>query len=52
MRVLADGRSWPAGGRTEGRYCNVFEFRGPLICRLHIYADPGFAERHDVFPRV
>ncbi|MBV9879802.1 MAG: nuclear transport factor 2 family protein [Gemmatirosa sp.] len=48
--VLADGTPWPAGARSEGRYCNVFEFRGPLISRLHIYADPDFAGRHDVFP--
>jgi ketosteroid isomerase-like protein len=50
--VLADGTTWPAGARSEGRYCNVFEFRGPLISRLHIYADPDFAGRHDdLFPR-
>ncbi|MEO8335490.1 MAG: nuclear transport factor 2 family protein [bacterium] len=45
--VLADGTPWPAGGRSEGRYCNVFEFRGPLIRRLHIHADPDFAGRYD-----
>lgn len=50
--VVADGTPWPAGARSEGRYCNVFEFRGALIRRLHIYADPDFADRYDVFPRV
>lgn len=50
--VLVDGTPWPAGARSEGRYCNVFEFRGPLISRLHIYADPDFAGRHDVFAHV
>ncbi len=50
--VLADGTPWPAGARSEGRYCNVFEFRGPLVRRLHVYADPDFAGRHDVFPAV
>ena len=45
--VLADGTSWPAAARSEGRYCNVFEFRGPLISRLHIHVDPDFAGRHD-----
>jgi len=45
--VLADGTSWPAGARSEGRYCNVFEFRGPLISRLHIHVDPDLAGRHD-----
>ncbi|OPF83934.1 hypothetical protein VT50_0203405 [Streptomyces antioxidans] len=38
----ADGRSWPAHPRNEGRYCNVFEFSGGLISRLHIYEDPDF----------
>ncbi|AWB92256.1 nuclear transport factor 2 family protein [Aeromicrobium chenweiae] len=38
----ADGRPWPAHPRSEGRYCNVFEFAGELITRLHIYADPDF----------
>jgi ketosteroid isomerase-like protein len=50
--ILADGTPWPAGARSEGRYCNVFEFRGPLISRLYIYADPDFAGRYDLFPRV
>jgi ketosteroid isomerase-like protein len=50
--VLADGTPWPAGARSEGRYCNVFEFRGPLISRLHVYADPDLAGRYDVFPRA
>lgn len=38
----ADGRNWPAHPRNEGRYCNVFEFDGPLICRLNLYEDPDF----------
>jgi ketosteroid isomerase-like protein len=45
--VFADGTPWPAGARSEGRYCNVFEFRGPLIRRLHIHVDPDFAGRFD-----
>jgi ketosteroid isomerase-like protein len=45
--VLADGTPWPAGARSEGRYCNVFEFRGALIRRLHIHVDPDFAGRFD-----
>ncbi len=47
--VLADGTPWLDGARNEGRSCNVFEFRGPLISRLYIYADPDFAGRHEVF---
>jgi ketosteroid isomerase-like protein len=38
----ADGRPWPAHPRNEGRYCNVFEFAGERIARLHIYEDPDF----------
>lgn len=45
--VFADGTSWPAGARSEGRYCNVFEFRGRLIQRLHIHVDPDFAGHFD-----
>ena len=32
------------GGRhdTWRRLCNVFEFRGDLICRMHIYLDPDY----------
>ncbi len=49
--VFADGTPWPAGANSEGRYCNVFEFRGPLIRRLHIHVDPDFAGRYDnLFP--
>jgi ketosteroid isomerase-like protein len=49
--VLTDGTPWPGSARSEGRYCNVFEFRGSLISRLHIHADPDFAGRHgDLFP--
>lgn len=50
--VLADGTPWPAGARSEGRFCNVFEFRGSLISRLHIYADPDFAGRYELFERA
>lgn len=44
---LVDGTPFPANSRSEGRYCNVFEFRGALISRLHIYADPDLAGQHD-----
>jgi hypothetical protein len=26
-----------------GHFCNVFEFRGDLISRVHIYLDPDYA---------
>ncbi len=49
--ALADGTPFPAGARSEGRFCNVFEFRGSQISRMHIHADPDFAGRHtDLFP--
>jgi ketosteroid isomerase-like protein len=51
--AFADGTPWPAGARSEGRYCNVFEFRGPLIRRLHIHVDPDFAGQFDdTFPGI
>lgn len=37
-----DGRAWPDPNRSEGRFCNVFEFDRLLIKRVHIYADPDF----------
>ncbi|MCL2892643.1 nuclear transport factor 2 family protein [Brenneria tiliae] len=38
--VTADGRSWPDGEISQGRFANVFEFDGPLIKRTFIYVDP------------
>ncbi|MBC7841708.1 MAG: nuclear transport factor 2 family protein [Gemmatimonadaceae bacterium] len=43
----ADGTPFPAGAKSEGRYCNVFEFTGTLINRLHIHADPDLAGQFD-----
>jgi hypothetical protein len=40
--VTAEGVPWPDPERSEGRYCNVFEFHGLLIKRVHIYVDPDF----------
>ena len=40
---LADETQFPGSSLSEGRYCNVFEFSGLLISRLHVYADPDFA---------
>lgn len=40
--VLKDGARWAAGETPAGRFCNVFEFRGNLICRVHIYLDPDY----------
>jgi hypothetical protein len=40
--VTQSGVHWPDGKTTQGRFCNVFEFDGSLICRVHIYVDPDF----------
>lgn len=40
--VTADGRAWPDGEISQGRFANVFEFDGPLIKRTFIYVDPDF----------
>ena len=44
---FADGAPFPAGAKSEGRFCNVFEFRDGLISRLNIYADPDYAGQYD-----
>ena len=38
--VTEDGRAWPDGEISQGRFANVFEFDGPLIKRMSIYVDP------------
>lgn len=45
--VAKNGEHWPVAGRSEGRFCNVFEFTGTLISRLHIYVDPDFSGQDD-----
>ncbi|MBD0256596.1 MAG: nuclear transport factor 2 family protein [Cytophagales bacterium] len=50
--VLADGTPFPDDARSEGRFCNVFEFCGKCISRLHIYTDPDFRGRYfDLYPQ-
>lgn len=41
--VMADGKAWPDGKISQGLFCNVFEFDGEMIKRLHVYVDPDFA---------
>jgi len=41
--VMKNGSHWPVEGRSEGRFCNVFDFSNDLISRVHIYVDPDFA---------
>lgn len=45
--IAKNGKHWPVDGRSEGRFCNVFEFKGSLISRLHIYVDPDFSGEDD-----
>ncbi|WP_426757055.1 nuclear transport factor 2 family protein [Myxococcus sp. Y35] len=40
--VTREGVRWPDGEISQGRFCNVFEFSGPFISRVHIYVDPDF----------
>ena len=39
---MADGTKWPDGTISKGLFCNVFEFEGEIIKRLHVYVDPDF----------
>ncbi|MFF3249215.1 nuclear transport factor 2 family protein [Streptomyces sp. NPDC002870] len=41
-----EGRTWPDGEISRGLFCNVFTFRGHLICKLHVYTDPDFTSSH------
>jgi ketosteroid isomerase-like protein len=36
------GGTWKGGETPGGRFCNVFEFRGERIARLHVYLDPDY----------
>ncbi|SMQ30406.1 Ketosteroid isomerase-related protein [Pseudomonas helmanticensis] len=45
--VAKNGEHWPVEGKSDGRFCNVFEFSGTLISRLHIYVDPDFLGEDD-----
>ncbi|AXW87528.1 hypothetical protein AU509_15435 [Lonsdalea britannica] len=40
--VTAEGRAWPDGDISQGRFATVFEFDGLLVKRAFIYVDPDF----------
>ena len=42
-----EGAEWSGGKTAGGRFCSVFEFRGPLIARMHIYLDPDYTGRDE-----
>ncbi|GFN01174.1 hypothetical protein Sfulv_59840 [Streptomyces fulvorobeus] len=44
--TTTSGVDFPDGVYSFGLFCNVFEFEGELIKRLHIYVDPDFANTH------
>ncbi|MFF1605860.1 nuclear transport factor 2 family protein [Streptomyces mirabilis] len=44
--TTASGVAFPDGTSSFGLFCNVFEFEGERIKRLHIYEDPDFASTH------
>lgn len=37
------GKKWPDYKISHGKFCNVFEFEGEFIKRVHVYVDPDFA---------
>lgn len=39
---MKSGKTWHGGKTSGGRFCNVFEFRGGLIARLHVHLDPDY----------
>ncbi len=39
------GGCWEGGKTPGGRFCSVFQFRGDLIVRMHIYLDPDYTSR-------
>lgn len=41
--TMSDGTPWPDGKISNGLFCNVFEFSGDLITRVHVYTDPDYA---------
>ncbi|MFJ6902718.1 nuclear transport factor 2 family protein [Streptomyces griseoluteus] len=45
--TTTSGVNFPDGVSSYGLFCNVFEFEGERISRVHIYEDPDFASTHD-----
>ncbi|GAB3974710.1 hypothetical protein GCM10029978_057000 [Actinoallomurus acanthiterrae] len=44
--TTTSGVAFPDGVSSFGLFCNVFEFEGERIKRVHIYEDPDFASTH------
>lgn len=44
--TTVSGVEFPDGVSSFGLFCNVFEFEGHLIKRVHVYVDPDFASTH------
>ncbi len=51
--ITRSGKKWPDNRISLGKFCNVFEFEGEFIKRVHIYVDPDFtsedADRVKIF---
>jgi ketosteroid isomerase-like protein len=45
--TTTSGATFPDGAASFGLFCNVFEFEGERISRVHIYVDPDFASTHE-----
>lgn len=45
--VTTSGVDFPDQTSSFGLFCNVFEFDGLLIKRVHVYVDPDFANTHE-----
>lgn len=44
--ITTSGVAFPDNASSFGLFCNVFEFEGLLIKRVHVYVDPDFANTH------
>ncbi|MGY5034075.1 nuclear transport factor 2 family protein [Streptomyces sp. 900116325] len=44
--TTTSGVAFPDGVSSYGLFCNVFEFEGERIKRIHIYEDPDFGSMH------
>lgn len=44
--TTTSGATFPDRVSSFGLFCNVFEFEGERIKRVHIYEDPDFASTH------
>ncbi|WP_236688233.1 antibiotic biosynthesis monooxygenase [Empedobacter falsenii] len=46
--ITINDKPFPDNVTAFGKFCNVFEFEGNLIKRVHIYVDPDFTSEDNV----